>query len=259
MSQVSQQDGGAPAPAPVPAPSPDPVSDPVPEPVSGPMPAPAPAPVPTPTPASGPGCPGPEGGGAVRRGRPRSEAVDQAILDAVIDLLESGQSLSDLSIEKIARTAGVGKATIYRRWSGKDELFVDLLRAVEPPDPVLPGTSVRDDLLAFLESLRQRGLAKRSSTLLHSVFAQMQLYPKLWDAYHQCVIEPRRRMGLEAIRRGMERGELRTDLDLELVNDLFVGPLLVRTVLRPGASLEPGLPEQIVDAVLDGLRPPERS
>ncbi|MET8509604.1 TetR/AcrR family transcriptional regulator [Streptomyces sp. NPDC015232] len=214
----------------------------------------APAPAPVPAPARGPGCPGPEGG-AVRRGRPRSEAADQAIFDAVVALLESGLSLSEVSIEKIARTAGVGKATIYRRWPGKDELFVDLLRSVDPPDPVLPGTSVRDDLIAFLEAVRQRGLAKRASAL-HAVFSQMQLYPKLWDAYHQCVIEPRRRMGMEAVRRGIERGELRSDLDPELVNDLFVGPVLVRTVLRPGASLEPGLPEQVVDAVLTGLRPP---
>lgn len=52
----------------------------------------------------------------------------------------------------------MGKATIYRRWSGKEELFVDVMRAVEPPDPELPGTSMRDDLLTLLESLRQRGL-----------------------------------------------------------------------------------------------------
>ncbi|MFF2572380.1 TetR/AcrR family transcriptional regulator [Streptomyces sp. NPDC058084] len=195
-------------------------------------------------------CPG---GG--RRGRPRSEAADQAIFDAAIGLLESGLALADLSIEKIARTAGVGKATIYRRWPGKEELFVDLLRSVEPPDPVLPGTSLRDDFVALLETMRQRGLAKRTSALLHSVFSQMQLYPKLWDAYHHTVIEPRRRMGLDAIRRGVERGEVRTDLDVELVNDLFVGPLLLRSIIRPGATLEPGLPEEIVDTIMDGLRP----
>ncbi|MEV5974825.1 TetR/AcrR family transcriptional regulator [Streptomyces sp. NPDC051921] len=190
-----------------------------------------------------------------RRGRPRSEAADQAIFDAAIGLLESGLALADVSIEKIARTAGVGKATIYRRWPGKEELFVDLMRSVEPPDPVLPGTSLRDDFVALLETMRQRGLAKRTSALLHNVFQQMQLYPKLWDAYHHTVIEPRRRMGLDAIRRGIERGEIRSDLDAELVNDLFVGPLLLRSIFLPGATLEPGLPEEIVDTIMDGLRP----
>ncbi|MEU8520264.1 TetR/AcrR family transcriptional regulator [Streptomyces sp. NBC_01216] len=196
----------------------------------------------------------PRGPATARRGRPRSEAADQAILDAATSLLESGVPLADLSIEKIARTAGVGKATIYRRWAGKEELFVDLLRSVEPPDPVLPGTSVRDDLVTLLESLRRRGLAKRSSALLHNVFSQMQHYPKLWEAYHATVIEPRRRLGLDVLRRGVESGEIRADLDLGLLNDLFVGPLLLRTVIRPGAPLDPGLPERVVDAVLDGVR-----
>ncbi|MFB6835970.1 TetR/AcrR family transcriptional regulator C-terminal ligand-binding domain-containing protein [Streptomyces sp. NPDC056361] len=190
-----------------------------------------------------------------RRGRPRSEAVEQAIFDAAAGLLDEGVPLADLSVERIARTAGVGKATIYRRWAGKEELFVDLVRSVEPPDPVLPGTSVRDDLVALLESLRQRGLAKRSSAVLHHVFSQMQGYPKLWDAYHHTVIEPRRRIGLDAVRRGMERGEIRADLDVEFVNDLLTGPLLLRTVIRPGATLEPGLAERVVDAVMEGLRP----
>lgn len=200
------------------------------------------------------GGPGPEAGPA-RRGRPRSEAAEQAIFDAAIALLEGGTPLAELSIEKLARTAGVGKATVYRRWPGKEELFVDLLRSVELPDPVLPGTSVRDDLVTLLESIRQRGLAKRTSALLHNVFSQMQLYPKLWNTYHHTVIEPRRRLGLDAVRRGMERGEIRDDLDVELVNDLFTGPLLLRTVIRPGGTLEPGLAERIVDTVLEGLRP----
>ncbi|MEU5216291.1 TetR/AcrR family transcriptional regulator [Streptomyces sp. NPDC020807] len=192
---------------------------------------------------------------APRRGRPRSEAAEQAIFDAAVALLEEGTPLVEISIEKLARTAGVGKATIYRRWSGKEELFVDLLRSVESPDPVLPGTSVRDDLVTLLESIRQRGLAKRTSAVLHHVFSEMQFYPKLYEAYHRTVIEPRRRLGLDAVRRGMESGEIRDDLDVELVNDLFTGPLLLRTVIRPGSTLEPGLAEAVVDTVLDGLRP----
>ncbi|MFJ9826452.1 TetR/AcrR family transcriptional regulator [Streptomyces sp. NPDC101160] len=193
--------------------------------------------------------------GSARRGRPRSEAADQAILDAVIGLLENGVPLTDLSIERIARTAGVGKATIYRRWTGKEELLIDVIRSVEPPDPVLPGTSVREDLVIMLESMRRRGLIKRTSALLHNVFSQMQMYPKLWDNYQQTVIEPRRQTITDAIGRGMERGEIRADLGPELVSDMFIGPLLMRTVIRPGAALEPGLAEQIVDAVLEGLRP----
>ena len=190
------------------------------------------------------------------RGRPRSEAVERAIIEGTMKLLEEGVPLAEISIERIARTAGVGKATIYRRWSGKEALFVDVLRAAEPDDPELPGTSMRDDLVVLLDILRRRGLANRSSAILHNVHAQMKSSPKIWAAYHSSVIAPRRRMGLEILRRGEENGELRPGLDLELVNDIFVGPMLVRAVLRPDADLtEEDLAERIVDTLLDGLRP----
>ncbi|WP_251093134.1 TetR/AcrR family transcriptional regulator [Streptomyces sp. Caat 7-52] len=189
------------------------------------------------------------------RGRPRSEAVERAILEGVIELLEEGVPLAELSIERIARTAGVGKATIYRRWSGKEELFVDVIRAAEPPEPELPGTSMRDDLLVLLENLRQRGLASRSSALLHNVHAQMKTNPRMWAAYHENVIAPRRNLVLNVLRRGQRDGELRPDVDVELANDLFVGPILVRSVLRPDAELPEGLAGDIVDTVLAGLRP----
>ncbi|MFF9276056.1 TetR/AcrR family transcriptional regulator [Streptomyces griseosporeus] len=192
------------------------------------------------------------------RGRPRSEAVEHAILEGAMKLLEDGVPLAELSIERIARTAGVGKATIYRRWSGKEELFVDVIRAAEPEDPELPGTSLRDDLVVLLESLRQRGVASRASAILHNVHAQVKSHPKLWAAYHANVIAPRRKLGLEVLRRGQLNGELRADVDLELANDLFVGPMLLRSVMRADADLPEGLAEEIVDAVLAGLRPVSR-
>jgi AcrR family transcriptional regulator len=189
------------------------------------------------------------------RGRPRSEAVERSIIEGVMQLLEEGVPLADISIERVARTAGVGKATIYRRWPGKEELFVDVMRVMEPVDPGLPGTSVRDDLVALLESMRRRGLAHRSSAFLHNVQAQMKSSPKLWAAYHATVVEPRRLLGAELLRRGQQNGEVRQDVDVTLMYDLFLGPMLLRAVLRPEAELPEGLAEQIVDTLLEGLRP----
>ncbi|MFJ4960863.1 Transcriptional regulator, TetR family [Streptomyces sp. ADI96-02] len=190
-----------------------------------------------------------------RRGRPRSAAAERAILDAVITLLEAGEPLSGLSIERIARTAGVGKATIYRRWNDKEELFVDVLRAMEPADAPVSGTAGLDDLRLLLESMRTRGLAQRSSVLLHNVFAQMKSHPRLWDEYRRTVIGPRRLAMLSAVRRAVAAGELRDDLDVELIDELFVGPMLVRTVHRPDAPLPEDLVDRIVRALLQGLAP----
>ncbi|AYA21367.1 TetR family transcriptional regulator [Streptomyces alfalfae] len=181
--------------------------------------------------------------------------MQQAIIEGVLRLVDEGVPLTELSIERIARTAGVGKATIYRRWDGREALFVDVLRAFEEPDQELPGVSMRDDLVCLLEGLRRRGLTMRSSALLHNVFAQMKALPKLWEAYHTTVIDPRRRLTLDVLRRGAANGELRTDVDLEMANDLLVGPMLLRTVMRPEAPLDDDLAERIVDTVLEGLRP----
>ncbi|MEU0277138.1 MULTISPECIES: TetR/AcrR family transcriptional regulator [unclassified Streptomyces] len=191
-----------------------------------------------------------------RRGRPRSEAVERAILEAVVALLEDGVPLGALSVERIARTAGVGKATIYRRWHGKEELFLDVLREIEPPEPELPGTSALDDLRVVLEAMRRRGLAQRSSAMLHNVVVEMKSQPKLWAEYHRTVIGPRREMTTGLIRRGVASGELRDDLSVELMHELLIGPMLMRTLHRPGAPLEEDLPDRIISAVLQGLRPP---
>ncbi|MEU3652786.1 TetR/AcrR family transcriptional regulator [Streptomyces sp. NPDC032161] len=190
-----------------------------------------------------------------RRGRPRSAAAERAILDAVVGLLEAGEPLAALSIERIARTAGVGKATIYRRWSGKEELFVDVLRHIGPPEPVVSGTAGLDDLRLLLDSMRRRGLAQRSSALLHNVFAQMKSHPKLWSEYRRTVIAPHHAAMLAAVRRAVDAGELRGDLDVELLNDLFLGPMLVRTIHHPDAPLPEDLADRIIRVLCEGLAP----
>lgn len=191
-------------------------------------------------------------------GRPRSAAAERAILDAVIALLEAGEPLAGLSIERIARTAKVGKATIYRRWHGKEELFLDVLRDMEPPDPVVSGTAGLADLRLLMESQRTRGLAQRSSVLLHNVFAQMKSHPRLWTEYQNTVIAPRRAAMVDAVRRAVAAGELRDDLDVELMDDLLIGAMLVRTLHRRDAPLPDDLVDRVIDALMQGLAPAPR-
>ena len=83
-------------------------------------------------------------------GRPRSVRADEAIIEATLDLLAEGMSVDVLSIEAIAARAGVGKATIYRRWTGKDALLHDALATSKAPAPLPAGESVRDDLVLLL-------------------------------------------------------------------------------------------------------------
>ncbi|MFC9237643.1 TetR/AcrR family transcriptional regulator [Streptomyces decoyicus] len=190
-----------------------------------------------------------------RRGRPRSAAADSAIIEAVLRLIEDGVSIGELSMERIAREAGVGKATVYRRWSGKSALMLDVMRSLDVPSPPLDGTSVRDDLVALLEFLRRRGLAKRSSALLRTVVSHVQAQPELWAEYHETVVRARHEALLAVLRRGVANGEIRTDHDLETIADLFVGPMLARAILHEWKELPESLSADIVDMVLEGVRP----
>ncbi|WP_414726377.1 TetR/AcrR family transcriptional regulator [Streptomyces sp. 796.1] len=234
-------------------------SAPAPDPVVAAAGAPGPRRAATATAVAGDGLdalPEPAGGGAgERRGRPRSAAADTAIVETVLRLLEEGATVADLSMERIAREAGVGKATVYRRWSGKPALMLDVMQALDSDTPAPTGASVRDDLVQMLESMRRRGLAKRQSALVRTVLTQVKAQPELWDAYHTNVIQKRQQVMREILTRGMASGEIRADEDVDFVAELFVGPMLSRVLLHEWQELPEGLAERIVDTVLDGVRP----
>jgi AcrR family transcriptional regulator len=98
-------------------------------------------------------------------GRPRSARVDQAIISSVIALLAEGTTAEALSIEAVAARAGVGKATIYRRWPNKEALLVDAVASLKGPPPQIAGESVRDDLVVLLRPIG-RNVPVRASTVL---------------------------------------------------------------------------------------------
>jgi hypothetical protein len=74
-------------------------------------------------------------------GRPRSARSEQAIIDAVLSMISEGVAIETLSVESIAARAGVGKATIYRRWSSKEQLVVDAVASLKLPVPEVAGES----------------------------------------------------------------------------------------------------------------------
>ncbi len=194
---------------------------------------------------------------AARRGRPRNAAVDRTVIDTVLRLISEGASIGDLSMEGIAREAGVGKATVYRRWPGKDALMLDVLAVVDTVPEVAPSGVLRDDLITAVDFIRRRALAKRESALMRTMIAQVSSSPELWKRYHDTVVAARRGMLTDLLRRGIGTGEIRPELgeDLDLLTDMVVGPVLSRATLRPDADLPDDLPERVVDTLLAGMRP----
>ncbi|PYC68537.1 TetR family transcriptional regulator [Micromonospora arborensis] len=186
-------------------------------------------------------------------GRPRSIRADEAIIEATLDLLAEGSTIEALSIEAIAARAGVGKATIYRRWAGKDALLLDALRRLKGVPAQPAGHSVRDDLVLLVGAIG-KNVDPRAAKIMPCLAPAVNRSSDQFQLY-QSIISPRRQLMREVLRRGIDEGVLRADIDVEVTMALLTGPMLIQRVLQWNPDLdEQTLPVQVVDAVLEGIR-----
>ena len=192
---------------------------------------------------------------AVRRpGRPRSERAEQAIIDAALDTFaESG--IEGFHCEAVAARAGVGKATLYRRWAGKEDLLVAALASLKSPLPEPGGESVRDDLVAMLEVMVKDAADPRYFRLFAMLHGEGEkLYPRLMARYMETVVEPRREMFRQVLRRGIANGELRADTDVEIALLALTGAVVAREK-HHATPAGPDFAARVVDELLLGLAP----
>jgi AcrR family transcriptional regulator len=201
--------------------------------------------------------PGEGPGSAVRPpGRPRSAEADTAIIRATLHVLVS-DGYRALTMEKVRAVAGVGKATVYRRYGSKEELVRAAVAHLHQELPLPPDTgSVRGDFKAVAESARASAEAAEWLTFMPRMLAEVAHDPELRALFHDALVGPRRSVLTAVLRRGIERGEIRADVDLDLAVDLVTGPVIYRIIIT-GGDLGQMMerPLQVLDAVLEGLRP----
>jgi len=199
---------------------------------------------------------GHDAGGHRGPGRPRSVEADRAIHEAALALLaEVGPT--GLSVEEVAARAGVGKTTIYRRFATKDELITASLAALNESLPAaIPDGTVRDCLVAMVTGWwAQQQDGSPSGQLFHRVLAHAKKNPDMFCAFYDQVIEPRRDLYRAVVGRGIERGELRADTDVELMTTLIISSSVYTLQMRAsGRDASPGAgPADFVDAILRGF------
>ncbi len=185
-------------------------------------------------------------------GRPRSAEADRAILRAAVDLL-ADEGYGGVTMEGVAARAGVGKATVYRRWPCKSALVVDAVTTcresgVRPPDT----GSAREDLLVFVRGFMHHLRTSDAGRVMPALVAELSRSPELAQAFREGFVQPRRAKVLEAVRRGVERGEVRAGVDPELVADGVVA-LLLHRFLVTGMEIDDELPERVVDILWRGI------
>lgn len=190
-------------------------------------------------------------------GRPRSAHADESIIEAVLDLLAEGSTVEALSMEAVAARAGVGKTTVYRRWSNKEALVMDAISALKGSPPAPAGASVRDDLVTLLSPVSRT--SSRAGQILPCLAPELRRNRDLYDRYIGW-LEQRRDVIRDVLRRGVADGELAADTDIELALALLSAPMTLQSTLHWHPRLNTDrLTERVVDTVLDGLRNPDHN
>ena len=186
-----------------------------------------------------------------RRGRPRDPEADQAILQTTLKLLTE-HGYAGLSVERVAAEAGVGKTTIYRRYTTKEELVAAAVGALKdelgpPPDTGDVRADIVEMLVRSLEMLqRWPGFA-----IIGALLVEERRNPQLIELFRQRIIRPRRDDVITLLKRGIERREIRADADLAVAAHAILGAILASHILGVAESAE--MIEHTVDTIWRGI------
>jgi AcrR family transcriptional regulator len=198
--------------------------------------------------------------GIRKPGRPRSAQAHKAIIDATLELLAE-EGFQGLSIEAVAAKAGVGKTTIYRRWSSKDELVIDAIRQVQVDIPMVDTGNFRNDLAALLKTAYQGFMAYPYPFLWKLVLqfiGEYQTNPEIFQGALTQLIVPRLQRFIHMVEQAQAREEIRKDIDPALILELISGSLIYHWVfthshMPSSTSVVDVWVEQMVDAIMNGM------
>ena len=188
-------------------------------------------------------------------GRPRNEKATRGVLKAAMDLgMELG--FDALTVEGVAARTGVGKATIYRRWRNVWSIIADAVLAdIDQIAPLQPGATARESLHASM-LLAARYFRGQRGQILRALIGRAQMDETLLKALIEQWLLARRAVSREMVRRGIASGELRANLDVDIVLDALYGPLYHQLLLPYNGNrgvLSDSYIDALVDTVFGGL------
>jgi AcrR family transcriptional regulator len=184
-----------------------------------------------------------------RRGRPRSLRVDQAILDAAIELFVE-EGFAKVTFERIAARAGVGKPAIYRRYRTKLDLLLAAVEGIARKEISYPDTGdteqdLRSMATAFASSLVDTPLGRLAPVMI----AEGNRTPELAAQYHRFIARERVEQ-TRTFQRCVERGDLRDDIDVDRMTEFLSGQILYRFVIS-GSPLDAEYVDALVGLTLE--------
>jgi AcrR family transcriptional regulator len=184
-------------------------------------------------------------------GRPREARLDGAILAATLELVAE-VGVHDFRMDDVAERAGVGKAAIYRRYRSKDELVTATVAALVSEITVPDTGSTREDLRALMREAVEVYRDPIKAGVMPSLVGAMPQRPALARAVRDGFLAQRRAALRAVLDRGVARGDLRADLDVELALDVLGGALFYRLLIT-GGPIDGDLAEGVAELILRGF------
>ena len=181
---------------------------------------------------------------------PRLARTRAVVLDAATEVL-SEQGTEGFTVDAVVARSGVAKTTIYRHWPTKDELLLAAMACFARPESAPDTGTLRGDLLELLGGLAYALADEQWSRSLPSMLERAEHHPEL-AAQHLAIVKLKTAPLIAVVERGRDRGEIRADVDLDLVPALFCGPLFFRRLMMRKTT-DAAQVEVIVDSVLAGL------
>ena len=184
----------------------------------------------------------------VRPGRQRSQAADEAILSATLELL-SDRGYGGFTVSGVIERAGVSSATLYRRWPTKQQLVAAAVASIVPQPTAIDTGSLKGDLRAFLVDFSQ-SIAARREDIAEGLGHEIKHTPELAAALREKFLVPRLEELEKVLSRAVQRGELTARPTTEVAYSLVVGPIYHRAFVMMG----PLTSDFLADATLQALR-----
>jgi AcrR family transcriptional regulator len=193
------------------------------------------------------------GGAGVRQrsGRPRDGRIDAAVPAAVLEILEE-TGYANLTLEAVAARAGTSKPALRRRWRSRPHLVVDALAGVVGTSPTPDTGCTHCDLIAGIGTLGEAFTGRVGRRVLPGLVADLADDPELAAAFRDRFFHPRRATTAAALRRGIERGDIREDADVDLLLDMLAATTYYR-VFFGHLPVTESLAEDVVKVVLGGV------
>jgi AcrR family transcriptional regulator len=167
------------------------------------------------------------------------------------ELVEHG--FTRFRLEHVAARAGVGKATLYRRWPSKEALAQELLAELATPHIAVEDRGdTREELYLCVEQALHAVRDTPFGPVIRALLSQVATNPSVGDRFRATVVQARRDEIAKVIARGIERGDLRPDADASIATELLVGPVYFRLVF--GGGLEDDFARRVADTVLEAYR-----